>query len=132
MMSIYQCLGELRKRNPSPSIDRKHRRGYVLQRRIAGRGRRFRRVGRAALAFKNAGQVGHRQARHQRDRKLDPVVLMEVQLRKETVQREGINTRGVPKGKFPLAISFTLADGRDIADAILPHGSRGWLRGYLK
>jgi hypothetical protein len=38
----------------------------------------------------------------------------------------------IAKGKFPLEISFTLADGRDTADAIPPQGSRGWLRGYLK
>lgn len=44
---------------------------------------------------------------------------------------EGRYTRGAPKGKFPLAILFTLADGSDIADKIPPHGSRGWLQGYL-
>jgi len=44
---------------------------------------------------------------------------------------DGRYTRGAPQGKFPLAISFTLADGNDIADAIPPQGSRGWLRGYL-
>lgn len=36
-----------------------------------------------------------------------------------------------PPGKFPLAISFSLADGRDTADAIPPQGARGWLDGYL-
>jgi hypothetical protein len=45
---------------------------------------------------------------------------------------EGPFTRGAPKGKFPLAISFTLADGTDVADRIPPQGSRGWLRGYLE
>lgn len=45
---------------------------------------------------------------------------------------EGPYTRGAPPGKFPLAISFTLADGTDIADGIQPQGSRGWLDGYLK
>ncbi|MEX0819421.1 MAG: hypothetical protein WD070_07500 [Pirellulaceae bacterium] len=44
---------------------------------------------------------------------------------------EGPFTRGAPQGKFPLAISFTLADGTDVADRIPPQGSRGWLRGYL-
>jgi hypothetical protein len=44
---------------------------------------------------------------------------------------DGQYTRGAPQGKFSLAISFTLADGKDIADAIPPQGSRGWLRGYL-
>ena len=45
---------------------------------------------------------------------------------------EGTYTGGAPKGKFPLAISFTLADGRDIADTVPPQGSRGWLDGYLR
>jgi len=45
---------------------------------------------------------------------------------------EGRYTRGAPEGKFPLAISFSLADGSDVADAIPPQGSRGWLRGYLR
>jgi hypothetical protein len=44
---------------------------------------------------------------------------------------EGRYTRGAPKGDFPLAISFTLADGSDVADAIPPQGSRGWLPGYI-
>lgn len=41
-------------------------------------------------------------------------------------------TGGAPPGKFPLAISFTLADGTDVSDAIPPQGSRGWLDGYLR
>lgn len=45
---------------------------------------------------------------------------------------EGRFTRNAPKGEFPLAISFTLADGSDIADKIPPQGSRGWIDGYLK
>ena len=45
---------------------------------------------------------------------------------------QGPYTGGAPKGKFPLAISFTLADGKDVADRIPPQGSRGWLRGYLR
>jgi hypothetical protein len=44
---------------------------------------------------------------------------------------EGRYTSGAPKGKFPLAILFTLADGSDIADKIPPQGSRGWVEGYL-
>ena len=44
---------------------------------------------------------------------------------------EGRFTRGAPKGKFPLAVLFTLADGSDIADSIPPQGSRGWVQGYL-
>ncbi len=45
---------------------------------------------------------------------------------------EGRYTGGAPKGKFPLAVSFELADGSDVADGIPPQGSRGWLRGYLE
>jgi hypothetical protein len=44
----------------------------------------------------------------------------------------GRYTGGAPPGKFPLAISFTLADGTDLADQIPPQGARGWLRGYLR
>ena len=45
---------------------------------------------------------------------------------------EGTYTRRAPKGRFPLAIAFTLADGKDAADTIPPQGSRGWLPGYIK
>lgn len=45
---------------------------------------------------------------------------------------EGTFTRGAPQGRFPLAISLTLADGSDTADSIPPQGSRGWIDGYLK
>ncbi len=45
---------------------------------------------------------------------------------------EGTYTRGAPNGRFPLAASFTLADGSDIADGVPPQGSRGWVRGYLR
>ena len=45
---------------------------------------------------------------------------------------EGTYTRGAPEGRFPLGISFTLADGSDVADAIPPQASRGWVRGYIK
>ena len=44
---------------------------------------------------------------------------------------QGRFTRGAPKGRFPLAISFTLADGTDIADHVPPQGARGWLAGYM-
>ncbi len=44
---------------------------------------------------------------------------------------EGRFTGGAPEGKFPLAITFTLADGSDVADRIPPQGSRGWVDGYL-
>ena len=45
---------------------------------------------------------------------------------------EGRYTRRAPKGKFPLAVSFTLADGTDIADQIPPQASRGWVAGYIR
>jgi hypothetical protein len=45
---------------------------------------------------------------------------------------QGRYTGGAPEGKFPLAISFTLSDGTDVADRIPPQASRGWLRGYLR
>lgn len=45
---------------------------------------------------------------------------------------EGRYTRNAPKGRFPLAVTFELADGSDIADAVAPQGARGWLAGYLK
>ena len=45
---------------------------------------------------------------------------------------EGTYTRNAPKGRFPLAIAFTLADGTDAADTIPPQGSRGWLPGYMR
>lgn len=45
---------------------------------------------------------------------------------------EGRYTRGAPKGHFPLAVSFTLADGSDIADTVPPQGSRGWVPGYMR
>jgi hypothetical protein len=44
---------------------------------------------------------------------------------------DGPFTRGAPRGRYPLAIVFTLADGTDLADQIPPQGSRGWLPGYL-
>ena len=45
---------------------------------------------------------------------------------------EGPYTRGAPRGWFPLAVTFRLADGKDTADAIPPQGSRGWIQGYLR
>ena len=44
----------------------------------------------------------------------------------------GTYTKKPPPGKFPLAISFTIADGSDTADAIPPQGSRGWVEGYFE
>lgn len=49
-----------------------------------------------------------------------------------TFTGEGRYTRNAPKKPFPLAISFTLADGTDIADAVPPQGGRGWIDGYLR
>lgn len=45
---------------------------------------------------------------------------------------EGPYTRGAPEGKFPLLITFELADGSDLADSLPPQGARGWLDGYLR
>jgi len=45
---------------------------------------------------------------------------------------EGQYTRGAPKGRFPFAVAFTLADASDIADRVPPQGSRGWVAGYLR
>jgi hypothetical protein len=45
---------------------------------------------------------------------------------------EGTYTKNAPKGHFPLAISFTLADGSDVADQVPPQASRGWVRGYIR
>ncbi len=35
-----------------------------------------------------------------------------------------------PEGRFPVAITFQMADGTDEADHILPHGAKGYLPGY--
>ncbi len=45
---------------------------------------------------------------------------------------QGQYTQGAPEGKFPLAVSFRLADGKDTADDIPPQGSRFWTDGYLR
>ena len=37
-----------------------------------------------------------------------------------------------PKGRFPLAVGFRLADGTDAADQIPPQASRGWVQGYIR
>ena len=44
----------------------------------------------------------------------------------------GPYTKNPPEGKFPLAISFSLADNSDIADKVPPQGSRGWVQGYME
>lgn len=45
---------------------------------------------------------------------------------------EGRYTGGAPRGKFPLAVAFRIADGSDSADSIAPHGMKGWADGYYK
>lgn len=45
---------------------------------------------------------------------------------------EGTYTRGAPKGKFPFAVAFTLAAGKDEIDHAPPGGARGNLKGYLR
>jgi hypothetical protein len=45
---------------------------------------------------------------------------------------EGSFTRGAPKGKFPLAVAFSLAEGDGEIDKVPPQGARGNLNGYLK
>lgn len=45
---------------------------------------------------------------------------------------EGRYTRNAPAGRFPFAVSLTLADGSDVADAIPPQASRGWVEGYFR
>ena len=45
---------------------------------------------------------------------------------------EGPYTSNAPKGWFPFAVAFKLADGKDVADGVPPQGSRGWIAGYLK
>jgi len=86
---------------------------------------------------------GHAQLANARgDRGFEPKMLGFVEVKQGKVVRfdmvatgdfwgDGTYTRGAPAGRFPLAISFTLADGTDIADHVPPQGSRGWLRGYL-
>ena len=44
----------------------------------------------------------------------------------------GRYTKNPPPGRFPLAVSFTLADGSDLADSIPPQASRGWVSGYFQ
>lgn len=45
---------------------------------------------------------------------------------------EGQYTGGAPEGQFPLAISFTLADGTDLADSVPPQAARGWVDDYFR
>lgn len=43
----------------------------------------------------------------------------------------GRYTKRAPKGKFPLAVTFELADGSDVADGVPPQGIKGWIAGYI-
>lgn len=45
---------------------------------------------------------------------------------------EGSFTRGAPKGRFPLAIAFSLARSETGVSRVPPQGARGNLKGYLK
>jgi hypothetical protein len=45
---------------------------------------------------------------------------------------DSLFTRGAPKGKFPLAVAFSLASGDLEADRVPPQGSKGWLPGYIQ
>jgi hypothetical protein len=45
---------------------------------------------------------------------------------------DSLFTRGAPKGKFPLAVAFSLARGDLESDRVPPQGSKGWLAGYIK
>jgi hypothetical protein len=43
----------------------------------------------------------------------------------------GPYTGFAPDGQFPFAVAFRIADGTDPADAIAPHGTKGWVEGYF-
>jgi hypothetical protein len=45
---------------------------------------------------------------------------------------EGTFTRGAPQGKFPLAVAFTLSDGKAAADRVPPQAGRGNIKAYLR
>ncbi len=45
---------------------------------------------------------------------------------------EGQYTQGAPPGKFPFAVRFALASGKDEADKVPPQGSKGWLPDYIR
>ncbi len=45
---------------------------------------------------------------------------------------QGRHTKWAPKGKFPLAITFRMADGSALLDSVPPHGVKGWVAGYYK
>lgn len=43
---------------------------------------------------------------------------------------QGRFTTGAPDGKFPIALTFRLANGKDPADNVAPQGTKGWLAYY--
>jgi hypothetical protein len=45
---------------------------------------------------------------------------------------EGTFTRGAPKGKYPFAVAFKLAESSGAVSRVPPQGARGNLKGYLK
>jgi hypothetical protein len=45
---------------------------------------------------------------------------------------EGSFTRGAPKGRFPLAVAFALADPERGTTRVPPQGARGNLQAYLR
>jgi hypothetical protein len=51
---------------------------------------------------------------------------------KGTYWGDGPYTRGAPKGKFPLAVAFSLAGGDQEADRVPPQGAKGWLPEYIQ
>ncbi len=44
----------------------------------------------------------------------------------------GRYSKNPPKGKYPFATSFTLADGTQLADKIPPEGTKGWPPQYIQ
>jgi len=45
---------------------------------------------------------------------------------------EGLHTGRAPKGKFPLVITFRLADGTAMEHQAVPHGAKGWVDEYYR
>ncbi len=88
-------------------------------------------TGRVRLATANADRGYEAEVRGNIETRQNQVVRFDVVVLGK-FWGEGQYTRGAPKGKFPLAVSFTLADGTDTADQIPPQGSRGWLPGYIR
>ncbi len=45
---------------------------------------------------------------------------------------DGPHTGAGPKGKFPLAITFTIVDPTKRQNQAIPHGAKGWIEGYYQ